>query len=495
MQQQLEEPLKLEEVKSRAVSGIRAFGMRTAVSLVLRMVSSVSLGRLLFPVDYGQFGVASYVTGLALFFSDVGLGGALVRQIIEPEDDEQTTVFIGQQIITGTVVLFLVLMSPFIARSYHLPPASAGLIVTMSLGIFFNSLRVVPLIALERDLRFAAIARCELVENIVQVVSQIVFAALGFGAWCFAIGGILRGAVGLVLVWSASPWRPRGRFRFDILVRLARFGIAFQLNAIAPTLLAGWMPWVVSRTLGVATLGLVNWAINLSSVPMMLSAVLNRVAYPSLSRIQSDSEAMGESLLTAIRRLNVLLWIAVPLLVLLAPLVLPMIFPAKWDRAIPFFQWFSIEMALLTINGVLSAAQNATGYAADRLAVAVGCGLLRFAIGYAGIMHFGIYALGPTAVISASVELLSTTLLLKKRSNVAGVSVRAVFGPVVAHCGSLAAACFVAFSLIRAPLFAQTGIALVIFFAFIAVREAVTPKPVISSELRNLLSMFVAVSR
>lgn len=492
---QLERPLKIDEVKSRAVTGIRAFGMRTIVSLVLRVISSICLAHLLFPVDYGQFGVAAYVTGLALYFSDVGLGGALVRQVIEPKDDEQTTVFIGQQVITGTVVALLVIGSPWITRAYNLPHSSEGLIVVMALGIFFNSLRVVPIIALERELRFAAIARCELVENIVQTVSTIVFALLGTGAWCFAIGGLLRGAVGLSMVWAASPWRPRGRFRWDILVRLAKYGIAFQLNAIAPTLLAGWMPWVVSRTLGVATLGLVNWAINLSSVPMMLSAVLNRVAFPTLSRIQSDDAAMGETVLAAVRRLNALLWVTVPVIVLIAPLVIPMIFPAKWSPAIPFVQWFSLETGLLTVNGLLSAAQNATGYAGDRLAVAVGSGLFRFALGYTCITLFGIHALGPTAAISAAVELLATTILLKHRARVPTINVPAVFEPIVAYCAGLGGAWLIAFVLIKGELLLQTIMALVIFIAFVTVREVLAPRRVLASELRGLLAMLGTVTR
>ena len=176
---------------------------------------------------------------------------------------------------------------------YKLSPAALLLLVVMSLGLFLSSLRVIPMMALERDLQFPVIARCELIENLAQTTGTILLAYLGWGAWALAGGGIVRGVVGLACVWAASPWRPQGRFHFAIVKQLARFGVAYQLNAIVPSLLGGWMPLVVGRLLGVAAVGMVGWAANIASVPMMLSGVLNRVAFPAYSRLQSDPEALG----------------------------------------------------------------------------------------------------------------------------------------------------------------------------------------------------------
>ena len=169
-------------VKMRAVSGVKALAVRTVFSILLRMVSSLCLARLLFPRDYGIFGVAAYITGLGMFLSDVGLGGALVRQHQAPSKDETLTVFLSQQVLTGIVVVSVIAASPVLIHVYRLSPGASLLLVAMTLGLFFSSLRVVPMMALEREMRFGDIARCEMIENIAQTASTIALAALGAGA-------------------------------------------------------------------------------------------------------------------------------------------------------------------------------------------------------------------------------------------------------------------------------------------------------------------------
>src|SRR5262245_60069661 len=106
------------------------------VSIVLRAVSSLCLARLLFPKDYGVFGVASYLTGLGLFLSDIGLGGALIRQEKQPTEDETFTVFWCQQAITGALVALILITAPWLIRLYGLSSSAALLLMTMACGLF-----------------------------------------------------------------------------------------------------------------------------------------------------------------------------------------------------------------------------------------------------------------------------------------------------------------------------------------------------------------------
>src|SRR5262249_557399 len=142
--------------------------------------------------------------------------------------------FVVQQMLTVLVVAALAALTPVFHSVYRLPPQGSVLILVMAFGLFLSSLRIIPLLDLERNLGFRTIARCQLLESFVQTGSAITFAYLGFGAWALALSGLLRGAVGLWLISMASPWRIRGRFRWQIVKSLAPFGIAFQLNALVP---------------------------------------------------------------------------------------------------------------------------------------------------------------------------------------------------------------------------------------------------------------------
>ena len=472
-------------VKTRAVSGVKILAARTLISVLLRVVSSLCLARLLFPRDYGVFGVVSYITGLGMFLCDAGLAGALVRQHRKPTPDETCTVFWSQQALTALVVLGVLGTAPWLLHLYKLSPDALLLLVVMALGLFLSSLRVIPMMILERDLQFPAIARCELIENVAQTGATVLFAFLGWGAWALAGGGLVRGVVGLACVWAASPWRPQGRFQFDIVRQLARFGIAYQLNAIVPTLLGGWMPLVVGRVLGVAAVGLVGWAGNLASVPMMLSGVLNRVAFPAYSRLQSDPEALGRYLSSSIRRISAVFCLLIPLVVIACPVLIPALFRARWTPAVPLVQWFSLECIVLTLTGLVASAQNATGRAGERLGVTVGVGLARWGLGYLSIVHFGLRGIGPLLFFVSLSELAVTCFLVQKRSGCASLSVE-VFLPLLTVGAGLAVSLAAGVAVAPGGGLLRAGVSLLVFLALLSARERATQGRLLTAEFRAL---------
>ena len=477
-------------VKTRAVSGVKVLAARTLVSVLLRVVSSLVLARLLFPQDYGVFAVFSYITSIGMFLGDVGLSGALVRQERKPSKNEMFTVFCSHQAITAVIVTAIIASSPLVVHLYSLPYSALPLLVGMSLSLFFLSLRIVPMMALERDLQFTAIARCELIENVVQTASTIALAALGCGAWALAGGGLLRGAVGLVCVWTASPWQLQGSFHFAIVKRLAKFGLAFQLNALVPTLLGGWMPIVVGRILGIAVVGLVGWATNIASVPMMLSGVLNRVAFPAYSRLQSDPEALGRYLISSIRRISAVFCLLVPLVVIVCPVLIPALFRARWTPAIPLVQWFSLECVVLTLTGLAASTQNATGRAGERLGVTIGVGLTRWVFSYVSIAYFGLAGIGPTVFLISLSELLLTCYLVQRRNSGCATLVKEVLGPLLTVGAALALALGGGLLVAHGGPLLRTAVSLLIFAALMSAREFVTQGRLLTSELRALLAMF-----
>ncbi|HLV79115.1 MAG TPA: oligosaccharide flippase family protein [Chthonomonadaceae bacterium] len=481
--------LKVSAIRSRALSGIKALTLRTLASQALRVVSSLCLARLLFPKDFGVFAVAGYLSGFGMFLGDVGLSGALVRQHEEPKDDELFTVFVCQQALTGLIVALLIVASPFLVHLYGLSSDAALLLSAMAVSLFLNSLRLVPMLVLERELRFTTIACCELIENVALTAGTIGLAFLHTGAWAFVGGILLRGGVGLACIWAASPYRPRGRFRFSIVRQLVGFGSAFQLNALMPTLVAGWMPLVVGRILGTVSVGFVGWATNLASTPLMLSAVLNRVAFPAYSRLHADSEAFGNALIASVRRLSAVFWLLVPIGVLVCPVVIPALFGPRWNPAIGLVQWFGLQSVLLTLTGLLASAQNASGRAAERLGVTIGVGAAQWTLGFLAVAKIGLAAIGPLLCAISLAELLVTTLLVQRRNPGCQALFREIFGPLTATTLLLAVSIGVGRAAGHGRVLSGTVCSLLLFIALAAVREMLPGGSRTAGEMRAVVAM------
>ncbi|NPD23433.1 oligosaccharide flippase family protein [Corallococcus exiguus] len=409
-------PLGMSDVKVRAQRSIIALLLRTVGSLGLRVVSSLTLSHLLFPGDYGVFAIVAFTSAMGAFLGDLGLSASLVRQQHEPTQDEITSAFWSHQAFTICIVGAIVVLAPWLSSTYELGPSGAAMVGTMAIGLFFHSLRVIPVMMLERQLRFPTLARIELIESVAQTAGSILLASMHFGAWSLIGGGLVRGAVGMVLFWAAAGWRPQGTFRWDIVKRLLSFGIWFQLTGIIPAALQGWIPLVVGRMEGKDGVGLVNWATALASVPLAVSSVLTRVAYPAYSRMQEDSAALADYLRTSIRRVSAVLCLAIPFGVIALPPFIPVVFGERWSLASTLVQWFTIEASMLAVQGLLASQQNASGHARERMYVAITGSLLRFGLGVVAVMHWGIVGVGVSATAVTLTELWFTARLVSRRN-------------------------------------------------------------------------------
>jgi O-antigen/teichoic acid export membrane protein len=486
------------EVKARALKGMFVLAARTVASQGLRVLSALVLSRLLFPADYGLFGIVSYAASLGVFLGDLGLSAALVRQPHEPTHDETFTIFWCHQALTACIVATVCALASRLTEGYALGAGAVPMVWALALGLFLSSLRVIPLMALERKLAFPVIARAELVESVAQVIATIALAALGFGAWALAVGGLVRGAVGLVLIWWASPWRPRGRFRLDVLKRLMGFGLAFQLPPLVAALVAGWVPLVVGGVLGKEAVGLVNWAWALASTPMMLSVVLNRVAFPAYCRLQEDPAGFAEYLRTSLRRLSAVLLLVIPCVVLGLPVVVPLFFGERWVPAVALVQWFSLECVLTTLTGLLATAQNAGGRPWERLVVVVGVGAAKWSVGTWVIQRFGMEGVGPLGLSVSLVEMAVTAWLVGRINPAMRGLVKQVVEPFVTVALLLAGACEAALTLPLAAsdlgTLARALVGVVLFAGLLLARERLPGTLSLLGELKDILG-FVRARR
>jgi PST family polysaccharide transporter len=482
------------EVKARALKGILVLAARTVASQGLRIISALCLSRLLFPADYGLFGIVAYASSLGAFLGDVGLSAALVRQPHEPTKDETFTIFWAHQALTALIVTAVCLLAPALTRGYALGDAAVPMVWAMAGGLFLSSLRVIPLMALERQLAFPAIARAELVENVAQVATTIALASLGMGAWALVLGGLVRGVVGLACILWASPWRPSGAFRPEVLRRLLGFGLAFQLPPLVAALVSGWVPLVVGRILGKEAVGLVNWAWALASTPMVLSTVLNRVAFPAYCRLQDDPVGFADYLRTSLRRLAAVLLVAIPAVVLAVPVAVPLFFGERWAPAVPLVQWFSVETLLVTLMGLLATAQNAGGRPWERLMVVVGVGAVKWGVGTWAIHRFGMASIGPVGVVVSLAELWVTALLVTRLNPAMRGLVKQVVEPLLTVGLLLAIALQAAPALAGEGPWGQALVGAGVFAALVLAREWLPGPSPLLGELRRIIE-FVRARR
>ncbi|KKT65880.1 MAG: Polysaccharide biosynthesis protein [Candidatus Collierbacteria bacterium GW2011_GWC2_44_30] len=140
--------LEVQEVKRRSVSGVLALVSRTFIIQIISFVATLALTIFLDPNTYGVFYLLAY-------FSDVGLAAALIQKKEGITKEDLSTTFTVQQLLVVTLLFLLFILSPIIRTQYHIDQTGVYLLYAMGVSLFLSSLKTIPSIMLEREIKFS----------------------------------------------------------------------------------------------------------------------------------------------------------------------------------------------------------------------------------------------------------------------------------------------------------------------------------------------------
>jgi PST family polysaccharide transporter len=320
----------------------------------LQLVSTVLLARLLVPADFGLLAMVLAIVGLADLVREFGLSGAIVR--LRDIDDRMWAAIHRFSLVLGVVAGGLAAASAPLVAALYGEPRLVGLTLALAPLVLVNSVAMPLQAALQRDLRFGAMAVVEVVAAAAGVLAAVVGALLGAGYWSLVllpgVTAVVR--LELLLVIRRPPLRHPRPWR-DLRPVLGTGGSIFGvelLNYAARNL----DNVLVGRALGPAVLGVYTRAYALLMLPIsQLNGPLARVGLPVLSRLRDDEDAYRRYVRAA---MLVVAYAAIPVFAIAAGLAGPLVVVLlgdAWTAAAPIF-------ALLAIAGVAQALGNVSGW-------------------------------------------------------------------------------------------------------------------------------------
>lgn len=104
-----------ENLRQKTVSGVQWNSIDKLATMAISLVLSIVLARILGPESYGLIGIVSIFVNVFYTFVDSGFSSALIRKETITEDD-YSTAFIFNLIVSITLYLFLFIFAPFVAK-------------------------------------------------------------------------------------------------------------------------------------------------------------------------------------------------------------------------------------------------------------------------------------------------------------------------------------------------------------------------------------------
>jgi len=346
----LQEEIGLDIVITRAVRGVVVLTGRTFLLSILSLIATGFLTVFLSPSEFGVFWIVSAIVNFLAYFSDVGLAAALIQKKDAPTEDDLKTTFTIQQILVFLLIVILIVLAPVFSKIYSLSFQSRLLMYSLGASLIFSSLKTIPSVIIERRLEFGKLVLPQVFENLVYNVVAVVLAWKGFGVTSFTIAVLIRGLVGLVIIYLLQPWKPGLAFSKKSLKSLLTYGVPYQANTLLATLKDDGMTAVLGGILGSTGVGYLGWAQKWGQAPLrfFMDQVL-KVTFPAFARMQDKREHLEKSLTRSIFFVCLLVFPSLVGLLILAP-VLVQIIPRyeKWTPAL-------LPLGLVAINTIFAA--------------------------------------------------------------------------------------------------------------------------------------------
>lgn len=381
-------------IRPRALRGAAILGLRQVATALVTLVGGVWLARLLSPREFGYYAIAVLVLAFVGSLGDGGLGASLIREPHEPDRHELNMVFTAQLTLASLLAVVGWIATPLLGGAFHLPSAGIHLIL-IALGTpIIGTLKTVPTILLERQVKYGAIGLSGVVESISFNAVAIAFAATGFGVSGLGYGLIAGAVAGVVTLGVLSPWRPEFTWDLEGIRHHLRFGLPYQGITLISLAKDSISPVFVGLFLGATQVGYVEWAGRLAAYAVLAMFIVQRLLLTTLSRVQHDVHEFAALVAAALRYANaVVAPFAVVTLVFAHPIT-DLVFGHKWEPALGVFWYLWAANLVVPTATVSMAALNALGESTLTFRFAVLWMVTTWALGVPCILAFGFVGFG-----------------------------------------------------------------------------------------------------
>lgn len=400
------------DVRGRITRGLAWKAVSQTWSQITRTIVTITLARLLGPVDFGVASMVLVLSALVVPLSDLGLGVALVQRKTITEV-ECSTVFWASIALGVLFTAVGVAVSPLVADFYH-QPRVGPLFAVLSFNFLITGLGSTHRSLLYRAMDFRSLELRLMIGGLLGGISGIALAAAGAGPWAIIVLQLVQGLVSTVLVVALGQWRPSAAFSLGSLRSLGPFGGRYVGTQVFTVLNMNADNLLIGRYLGASSLGLYTLAYSVILVPLSrITNPLQEVFYSGFSRLQDDSTAIAQAWT---RTLRLVAAVSIPLTAMIAVTAsdaIPAFFGARWSGAAAVVRILAFVSLLQILQALHPAILGSTGRMKTYLRFTAGSFVVNLAAFVVGL-RWGIVGVATCfAIVNAGLAAVFTLLVTR----------------------------------------------------------------------------------
>jgi PST family polysaccharide transporter len=341
-----------------------------SVVVLLRIVSIVTLGRLLSPRDYGVVAMVTSFTGVLALLSGFGLLQAAIQRDTMTEE-RASTLFWVNVILGGILSAVALALAPLASAFYREPELVLATSVTAIMFLFIGA-GIQHGALLARQMRFDALALIDGVACFGATALAIGMALAGWGYWALVSLIITAPLITTTGVWLATGWIPKAPRLHDGIWSLLHFGGTVTLQGLVTYVAWNFDKLLLGRFWGAQAIGLYGRAQTLIMFPVdTLNSTVGDVAFAALSRARDDQQQLRRYFL---KGYALVIALTVPLTIacaLFSDDLIEVALGQKWADSAEIFRLLAPTILVFSIANPLGWLLNALGLVKRSLKIAL----------------------------------------------------------------------------------------------------------------------------
>ena len=310
--------------------------------MLIQMVVSIIVARQLMPEDFGIMAILTFFTSVALAIVDSGFSQTLIRKQ-NPSDEEYKSVLGFNVVVSISLYVVLLIVTPYIARFYgHSVIADVAPVLFLVLPI--NSLCVVQTVMFTKEFRFALLSKIVFAASLISGVVAVVMAIMGCGIWSLVAQRLLMMGIKAIAFWAIRRWHTDARFSISAIRAMMPFGMRLLATDLIAAIYNNVAQLFIGKMHSTTMLGYYSQAQKLKDLPVT-SAVqaVQGVTYPALSELSDDEKRFGDGYERIVRMLG---FVAFPVMlgfVAIAEDMFMFLLGEKWMPTVPYFEVLALS--------------------------------------------------------------------------------------------------------------------------------------------------------
>src|SRR3989344_1015572 len=299
---------------------------RLAIKIV-QFVRTIVLAHLLFPEDFGLFGLAALSIGVMDILFQPGFYAALVHERNDPYK-YLDTVWSGHIIRYGVLGILVFFMAPFLG-DFFAHPEIVPLTRVLALALVISGFENPGLALYQREMRFNRLFFLNMSMVLFEIVIVIVAGFMLRSAWALVIGAVSYRIGNVFFSYLFHPYRPKFAPNLAHLQHLLRYGKWVSLSAVVGYFVVQGDNFSVGKLIGPEGLGYYQAAFALALLPAAeFGRVLGNALFPAFAKLE-----MGRRKESFTRIAQLIFAFTIPAslgIYALAPDIVHVLYGARW---------------------------------------------------------------------------------------------------------------------------------------------------------------------